>query len=82
MVRDWVLDDFEKLFLGSRRPNAEFVEQLNHEAGEALECARDANSRRDFDEHAFGGVDIDLELASLVDGRVKEREKTLRTLTN
>lgn len=53
------------------------MEQLHHEARETLEGTRDTHGRTDFDEHALGGVDVDLQLASLVDGRVEQGEQAL-----
>lgn len=53
------------------------MEELDHEAGEALEGAGDADGGGDFDKDAFGGVDVDLELAGFVDGRVEEGEEAL-----
>lgn len=48
-----------------------------HQAAESLEGAWDAHMGVDLDEHAFGGVDVDLEQAGLVQGRVEEGEQTL-----
>ena len=42
------------------------MEELDHKAGEALEGSGDADSRADFDEDSFGGVNVDLELSSFV----------------
>lgn len=50
------------------------MEQLDHQAGEALEGARDANGRRDLDQHALGGGYVDLQSASLVDGGVEQSQ--------
>lgn len=50
---------------------------MDHETSETLECSRNADSWVDFNEDSFGCVDVDLELTSLVDGRVEEGEKTL-----
>ena len=47
------------------------MKELHHETGKSLEGSRDADGGRDLDQHAFGGVDVDLELSSLVDGRVE-----------
>ena len=47
------------------------MEQLDHEAGEAFEGTWYPDGGRDLDENAFRGVDVDLQLASLVDGRVE-----------
>ena len=56
----WVLDDLEQFFLRVDGPDGELVEELNHEASKSLECSRNANGGADFDQHALGGVDIDL----------------------
>ena len=53
------------------------MEELDHQAGESLERARDADRRADFDQNALGGVDVDLQLSGLVDGRVEQSEQTL-----
>lgn len=53
------------------------MEELDHETGETLERSWDADGGRDLDQDTFGGMNIDLQLASLVEGRVKQREKTL-----
>ena len=44
------------------------MQQLDHETGETLEGTWYADSRIDFNEDAFGALDIDLEFASLVYG--------------
>lgn len=48
------------------------MEELHHQPRETLECAGDADGGVDFDEHALGGLDVDLEFACLVDGGVEE----------
>jgi hypothetical protein len=65
--------------LGVLGPNAQFVKKLNHEASETLEGSRYTDSRADFDENAFGGVNVDLEFAGFVDWRVEESKKALCT---
>lgn len=55
------------------------MEQLDHQTSEALECSRNADRRADFDEDPFGGVDVNLQSAGLVDGRVEESKQTLET---
>lgn len=47
------------------------MKQLDHETGESLECTWDAHRGADFDEDALCSVDVDLKLASLVDGRIE-----------
>ena len=47
------------------------MEELNHETSKALERSGYADGRADFDENSFGGVYIDLKLASFVDGGVE-----------
>ena len=77
MVGERVLDDAEELFLGRGAADGQSVQELYHETGETFECAGDADGWVDFDENAFGGVDVDLELASLVDRGVEKGEETL-----
>jgi chitinase len=77
MLGDWVFDDAEKLFLRRGGADGHAMQKLDHQTSEAFESTGDADSWVDFDEYAFGGVDVDLELAGLVDGRVEESEKAL-----
>lgn len=72
MIGDWVLDDLEKPLLRRRRSNREAMEQLDHEPCETLEGTWNADSRADFDQNTLGGVNVDLQLACFVDGRVEE----------
>ena len=74
MVGDGVLDHFQQFFLRGGGADREGVQKLYHQAGETLEGSRDADAGADFDEDAFGGVDVDLEFAGFVDGRVEECE--------
>lgn len=53
------------------------MEQLDHQAGKSLEGSWDAYGGADFDEDAFGGVDVDLQFSCFVDGGVEEGEETL-----
>jgi hypothetical protein len=78
MVRDGILDDVDQLFLRRRRPNRQPVKQLHHQSSEALERSRNPNRRAHFDQHVLLRVDVDLQLAGLVDGRVKQGEQTLK----
>lgn len=77
VICDWVLDDPEQLFLRVSRPDGKPVEQLHHQAGEALERARNADGRRDFNQHIFRCRDVYLKFAGLVDGRIEKGEKAL-----
>lgn len=77
VVGDRVLDDLEQLLLRGGGANGQFVQELNHKTREALESTRDTHSRRDLDEHALGGVDVNLESAGLVDGRIQQGQETL-----
>jgi hypothetical protein len=58
----------------------ESVEKLDHEACESLKGTRNSNSRADFNEDSFGGVDVDLEFPGLIDWRIEESKKTLREI--
>lgn len=68
MVRDRVLYNFEQFLLRVGGANRESVQELHHQTGESFECTRNAHCRTDFDENAFGCVDVDLKQAGLVDG--------------
>jgi hypothetical protein len=51
---------------------------LDHETGESLECSWDADGWADLNKNTLGSVDVDLELAGLVDRRIEEGKETLR----
>lgn len=74
MIGDRVLDNLEQFLLRICRADGKSVEELDHQAREALEGTRYADCRADFDENAFCSVNVDLELSGLVDWRVKESE--------
>jgi len=46
-----VLDHLEQLLRGVAGPDAQLVQQLDHEAAEAVEGARDPRLRVDLDQH-------------------------------
>jgi hypothetical protein len=77
MIGDGVLDNLDELFLGRRGTNLVSVEQLYHETSEALKCSGDADRRADSDEHVLVRLDVYLEPAGLVDGRIEESKETL-----
>src|SRR5690242_4110314 len=77
MIGDGVLDHLDQLFLGGSRSNLMPVQQLHHQASKSLECTWDAHSRADPDKDVASSLDVDLELARLVDRRIKESEETL-----
>jgi hypothetical protein len=77
VVGDGVLDDFEQLLGSVDAADAQLVEELDHQAAEALEGARDADVGVDLDEDALRGVDVHLEQAGLVQRRVEEGEEAL-----
>lgn len=77
MVGDGVLDNLEELLLGGGGADREAVQELHHQTGKALEGSGDADGGRNLDQDALGGVDVDLQLASLVDRRVEQGEKAL-----
>ena len=77
VVRDRVLDHLEQLLLRVGRSDRQAVQQLHHQPGEALEGSRDAHRRADLDEHPLRRVDVDLQSARFVDGRIEECEQTL-----
>lgn len=74
VIGDWVLDHLDQLLLGGSRPNLMPVQQLHHQTSKSLECTWDAHGRADADEDVARSLDVDLKLARLVDGRIKESE--------
>lgn len=77
VVCDGVLDDLQQLLLRVGRADRELMQQLHHQTGEALEGSGDTYGGADFDQDPLGGVDVYLQLAGLVDGRIEESEKAL-----
>jgi len=57
------------------------MKELDHETSKSFESTRNSNSWADFDEDSFGGVDVDLKFACLVDWRVEEGKETLRIVS-
>jgi hypothetical protein len=53
------------------------VQELHHQTSEALECTWDAHSGADTDKDVACSLDVDLELARLIDGRIEEGEQAL-----
>lgn len=53
------------------------MQQLDHQTGEALKGSGDTDRGRDLNEDTLGSMDVNLELASFVDGRVQQGEETL-----
>lgn len=74
MVCDGVLDHLNELLLRRGGANLVSVQQLHHQASKSLECSGDADGGAHADEDVLRGLDIDLELSGLVDGRVEESE--------
>lgn len=72
MVSNRVLDHTKKLLVGVGGADREPVKKLHHETGEALEGSRNAHRWRHFDQDALGCMDVNLEPAGLVDGRVEK----------
>lgn len=48
------------------------MQQLHHQPREPLERARDAHSWVDLDKDTLRRLDVNLELASFIDGRVEK----------
>lgn len=61
-----------------KRGEATIVDRLTHEATETLKGSGNANVGVDFDKDASCGVDVDLQQARLVQGRVEQREEALK----
>jgi hypothetical protein len=80
VICNWIFDDSQQLLVRSRRADGMTLQELDHQAGKALEGAGNANRRIDLDQDTLGCVNVYLQLAGLVDWRVEECEKTLRAL--
>jgi hypothetical protein len=65
---DRVLDNLEQFFGTSRGANRQLMKQLHHQSREPLECSRDANGGVDLNKDTLRRLNINLQLASLVDG--------------
>ena len=77
MIGDRVLDHLNQLLLRRCRSNLMPVQQLHHQTSKALEGSRNAHCGADPDEHVACSLDVDLELARLVDRRIEEGEQAL-----
>ena len=77
MIGDGVLDHLQELLLRVGGPDRQSMQQLDHEAGKALEGPRNAHRGTDLNQNASRGVDVDLELPSLVDRGVQQGQQTL-----
>lgn len=75
--RDGPGDDLEQLLGGGGGADGQAVQELDHEAGEALERAGEADGRRDGDERVVRGGNVDLQEAGFVEWGVEEGEETL-----
>lgn len=82
MVGDGILDDTQELLLRVGGANRQTVQQLDHQTSKAFESSRNANRGRHLNQDTFGGVDVNLKFASLVDRRVEQGEKTLVSMVS
>ncbi len=53
------------------------MKQLNHKPRKSFERTRQSHGRADFDEHTFGGVDVDLQLPCFVHRRIEKSQEAL-----
>lgn len=79
VISNGVLDHSQQLIIRVGGSDRQSVQQLNHETCESLERSGNSDRRGNFDEDALGGVNINLQLSSLVDGRIKKRQEALDT---
>jgi hypothetical protein len=78
VIGNGVLDNLDELFLRCSGPNLVSMEQLHHETSKALESSGNADCRADPNKHVLVGLNVNLELARLVDRRIEESKETLR----
>jgi len=74
---DGVLDDLEEDIRTISGSDLEFIEELDHQTGETLESTGNTHAGRDVDEDVAGGLDVHLQVTSLVERRIKESEEAL-----
>jgi hypothetical protein len=74
VVSDGVLNHAKQLLVRVGGANRQAVQKLHHETGKTLERSGNADWGRDLNQDALGGMDIDLELAGLVDWGIQEGE--------
>lgn len=72
MLSNGARDHTEQLLVRIGGADGHPVQKLDHETREALKGSRNSDRGRNLDQDAFGGVDVDLKLACLVDGRIEE----------
>lgn len=77
VIGDGVFDDLKELLLGVGGADGQTVQKLHHQASKTLEGTGNADRGVDFDQDPFGGMDEDLELASLVHRGVEQGKQTL-----
>jgi hypothetical protein len=77
VARDRTLDNLEKHVGAVGGADLEAVQQLYHQAGEALEGTGDTTLRVHLDQHVLLGVDVHFDLASLVQGAVQHGHQLL-----
>mmetsp|Transcript_14946 Transcript_14946/g.41410 ORF Transcript_14946/g.41410 Transcript_14946/m.41410 type:complete len:280 (+) Transcript_14946:447-1286(+) len=77
MLREGILDDLEQGRRVVASLDLHLVQQLDHEAGESFVGARDPNGGMHVDEHLLRRGDVDLEVARLVERRIKQGQQFL-----
>lgn len=50
---------------------------MDHETSESFERTGNSDTRADFNEDSFGGVDVNLQLSGFVDRRIEQSKETL-----
>lgn len=77
VIRDGILDDLQQFLLRIGRADGEPVKELNHQPGKPFERPRNTHRGVHFNENPLGGMDENLQLASLVDGGVEKGQEAL-----
>ena len=77
VLGEGILDDLHQARGGTGRLDFHFMQQLYHQAREALVRAGDADGGVDLDQHILSGADVHLETSGLVEGRVDQGQQFL-----
>lgn len=77
MVCDGVLNDAQQLLLRVCGSDGQTVEKLNHQTSKTFEGPGNSNGWGNLNENALRSVDVDLQLASLVDRGIEKGKQAL-----
>ncbi len=78
VVRNRVGNHPKQLLLRVGAFDRKSMQELHHQTSKPLECSGDSHRRRHLDQNALRRVNINLEFACLVNGRIQQGKQALR----